>query len=197
MGPREPGYWASRWFSQWLLAFTSAQSHRSKTTNPYPVGRQVAIGTIFPFRCPRCTIQANTEEKTHYTKLKTQRQQKPCGQGGPPRPSFRQGQSRPQALTVHSGVTMRGSRTDKAPTHRQEEKQLWLEMWRWRESSPFMLALNMERGRPGVTKCLLVNTPRPHRRWQTQERDRDGNLVISCHLDRAVPEVHKPWIPVT
>lgn len=69
MGPREPGYWASRWFSRWLLA-SSAQSHKSKMTNPYPVGRQVAIGTISPIRCSWCKIQANTEQKTHYSKLK-------------------------------------------------------------------------------------------------------------------------------
>lgn len=92
---------------------------------------------------------------------------------------------------------MMGSRMGKDPTHRQGGKELWLEIRGWREASPFMLAFNIGRGRPGIANCLLiVNTLRPRRKWQTQDRDRDGDLVTSYHLDQAVPEVNQPWIPV-
>ena len=35
MGLGEPGYWASRWFSRWRLAFISVQTRRRKITIQY------------------------------------------------------------------------------------------------------------------------------------------------------------------
>lgn len=59
------------------------------------------------------------------------------------------------------------------------------------------LSAGLEHGkrRPGVSNCLLVNT-RLQEKWQTQDRDGEGDLVTSRHLNQAVPEVRQPQISV-
>lgn len=52
MGLGEPGYWASRWFSQWQLAFISVQTRRRKITIQCPYQSLGSSWHHFPVRCP-------------------------------------------------------------------------------------------------------------------------------------------------
>lgn len=47
----------------------------------------------------------------------------------------------------------------------------------WRGNALFLQALNMGRQRARVSNCFHVNTPRPRGGWQSQEMDRDRDLV--------------------